>query len=65
MKYFIIKRQLFLVPQGNIVEELKKIDKFMIVLEKSRVSKIIRTVKQKNKECKGRLGYNPYNFVLT
>ena len=65
VKYFTIKRQLFLVPQGNIVEELKKIDKFMIVLEKSGVSKIIRTVKQKNKVCKGRLGYNPYNLFAT
>ena len=62
MKYFTIKSQLFLVPQGNIVEELKKIDKFMMVLEKSGVYKIIRTVKQKNKVSKGRLGYNPYNL---
>ena len=62
MKYFTIKRQLFLVPQTNIVEEYKKIDKFMEILDKSRVAEIIKNVKQQNEICKGRTGYNPYNL---
>lgn len=62
MKYFTIKRQLFLVPHTKIVEEYEKIDKFMIILEKSGIAEIIKNVKKKQEKCKGRLGYNPYNL---
>lgn len=62
MEYFTIKRQLFLVPQMNMIEEYKKIDKFMLILEKSGVAKIIENVKRQNEKCKGRIGYNPYNL---
>ena len=65
MKYFTIKRQLFLVPQANIVEEYEKIDRFMDVLEKSGIAKIIKSVNQREKICKGRIGYNPYNLLAT
>ena len=65
MKYFTIKRQLFLVPHAKIVEEYKKIDKFMQILEKSGVAEIIKSVKQKDEKCKGRSGYNPYNLFAT
>lgn len=62
MSHFTIKRSLFLVPSNECVEEFEKIDKFMIFLEKSGVGKIIENVKSKNKECKGRKGYNKYNL---
>ena len=62
MEYFTIKRPLFLVPSNICYEEFKKIDKFMKFLEESRVSKIISNVKYKDKNCKGRKGYNPYNL---
>lgn len=62
MEYFTIKRQLFLVPQTNIIEEYKKIDKFIQILEKSGVTQIIKNVKSKDENCKGRIGYNPYNL---
>jgi len=65
MKYFTIKRQLFLVPHAKIVEEYEKIDKFMQILEKSGVAEIIKSVKQKDEKCKGRSGYNPYNLFAT
>mgnify|MGYP003294591264 FL=1 len=34
----------------------------MILLEKSGVGKIIEYVKYNDKNCKGRRGYNPYNY---
>lgn len=42
-------------------EELDKIDKFISILNKSGIGNIIK--KEKNK--KGRYGYNPYNLVAT
>lgn len=65
MKYFTIKKQLFLVPTLDIVKEYEKIDKFMKLLENSGVGKIIEYVKLKNNKCKGRNGYNPYNLFAT
>lgn len=62
MEYFIIKRSLFIVPSKKCSVEFEKIDKFMNLLEKSDVGKIINSVKFKNKNCKGRNGYNPYNL---
>lgn len=62
MKYFTIKRAFFLVPSLDIMKEYERIDKFMVILEKSGVSQIIKYVKQKDKMCKGRRGYNPYNL---
>lgn len=62
MKYFTIKKQLFLAPTPNMLEEYEKIDKFIRLLENSGVGKIIEYVKYKDKKCKGRNGYNPYNL---
>ena len=52
MGNFNIKRNLFLVPQEEVLGEYEKIDKFMELLEKSGVSKIINSVNQKEKLCK-------------
>ena len=65
MEYFTIKRELFLVPQPNIAEEYKKIDKFMKVLEKAGIYEFIENVNKKEEICKGRIGYNPYNLFAT
>ena len=63
MSYFNIKCNLFLVPQTEVLGEYEKIDKFMELLEKSGVSKIIKNVKQKQKLCKQRNPkYDSYNL---
>lgn len=62
MEYFSIKRPLFIVPSKKCSENFEKIDKFMNLLEKSGIGKIIEYVKFKDKKCKGRAGYNPYNL---
>lgn len=62
MDYFSIKRPIFIVPSEKCSVEFEKIDKFMILLEKSGVGKIIEYVKYNDKNCKGRRGYNPYNL---
>ena len=62
MEYFSIKRPLFIVPSKKCCVEFEKIDKFMNLLEKSGVGEIIEHVKLKDKKCKGRTGYNPYNL---
>ena len=62
MNYFSIKRPIFIVPSEKCSVEFEKIDKFMILLEKSGVGKIIEYVKYNDKNCKGRRGYNPYNL---
>ena len=65
MSYFNIKNNFFLVPPKEVLGEFEKIDKFMELLEKSGVAKIIKDVKQKKKICKvesGNPGYNPYNL---
>ena len=50
------------MPSQKCNVEFEKIDKFMNLLEKSGVWKILKYVKQKDKNCKGRTGYNPYNL---
>ena len=62
MSYFTIKSSFWLVPSYRCDEEFRKIDKFMEFLEKSGVGKIVESVKTKDKQCKGRKGYNPYNL---
>ena len=42
--------------------EFENINKFMNLLEKSSVWKFLKYVKLKDKKCKGRNGYNPYNL---
>ena len=65
MKYFTINRSFFLAPSLYMLKEYEKIDKFMNLLENSGVAEIIKNVKYKNKKCKGRPGYNPYNLFAT
>ena len=62
MEYFSIKKPIFIVPSEKCTVEYEKINKFMNLLEKSGVGKIIEYVKKNNKMCKGRTGYNPYNL---
>ena len=62
MDYFSIKRPIFIVPSEKCSVEFEKIDKFMILLEKSSVGKIIEYVKYNDKNRKGRRGYNPYSL---
>ena len=62
MKYFSIKRPIFIVPSQKCNDEFEKIDKFMNLLENSGVGKIIESVKLKNNNCQGRIGYNPFNL---
>lgn len=62
MEYFSIKRPIFIVPSEKCSVEFEKIDKFMNLLDKSGVGKIIQSVKLKDKNRKGRNGYNPYNL---
>lgn len=64
MSYFNIKRTFFLVPSNTCLEEYEKIDKFMSILEKSGVGKIIEKEKQKKKE-QGNIKHNPYNIFAT
>ncbi len=57
MSYFTIKRSFWIVPSVDVLKEFEKIDKFLGILEKSGVGKIISYVKHKDKKCKGRNGY--------
>lgn len=61
MNYFIINRSLFIVPSKQCCEEYDKIDKFIGILNKSRIGEIIE--KEQNKI--GRKGYNPFNLTAT
>ncbi len=61
MDYFTIKRTFFVVPSNNCCEEYKKIDKFIEILNKSGIGKIIENEQKKI----GRKGYNPFNLVAT
>ena len=65
MEYFSIKRPIFIVPSEKCCVEYEKINKFMILLEKSGVGNIIQYVKYNDKNRKGRSGYNPYNLFAT
>lgn len=61
MEYFTIKKELFLVPSNDCYEEFKKIDKFMAILKKSGIEKLIEIKINKL----GRKGYNSYNLIAT
>ena len=61
MNYFNIKRPIFIVPSDNCVEEFEKIDKFIELLNKSGIGKII----DKKKKSMGRNGYNTFGLVAT
>lgn len=63
MEYFTTNRPIFLVPSTDCCEEFEKIDKFLLILEKSGVWKIIKKVKlEKCKSNKGRKGYDIYKL---
>ena len=63
MKYFTIKRSLFLVPSTKCDEEFRKIDIFLEILEKSKVGKLLDSISILNKtSLTGRKGYNPFNM---
>ena len=53
------------MPSKKCYGNFNEIDSFMNLLEKSGVGKIIEYVKSKDKKCKGRNGYNPYNLFAT
>ncbi len=59
MNYFNIKRSIFIVSSNKCIEEYEKIDKFIEILNKSGIGKLIENT-QKNI---GRKGYNPFNLV--
>lgn len=59
MNYFNIKRTIFIVPSNKCCEEYEKIDKFIEILNKSGIGKIIENVQNNI----GRKGYNPFNLV--
>ena len=50
MNYFTIKKTFFLVPSNTCYEEFEKIEKFMSILEKSGVGKIIEKVYREEKK---------------
>ena len=62
MKYFSTKHALFVVPSNRCNEEFEKIDKFLELLEKSDIGKIIEKTYKKDTN-KGRNGFNPYNMM--
>lgn len=64
MNYFTIKRTFFLVSSNTCYEEFEKIDKFMAILEKSEVGKVIEKEKNKKKN-QGNIKHNPYNLFAT
>lgn len=61
MNYFTIKRTFFLVYSNEVLEEFAKIDKFMLLLEKSGVGKIL----EKEANDKNNIKYSPYNLFAT
>lgn len=61
MSYFSTKSVLFLVPSNRCNEDFDKISKFLSILEKSGVGKIIYDVHKKENEA-GRNGYNPFDM---
>ena len=66
MKYFTIKKSFFLVYSNKCYEEFEKMDKFLEILEKSGIGKLIELEKKKNNKLElGRKGYNPYNLMAT
>lgn len=61
MDYFNIKRTIFIVPSKKCCEEYEKIDKFIGILNKSGIGKIIK----RELKVRGRTGYNTFNLVAT
>ena len=53
------------MPLSKYDKEKEKIDKFLKILQKSNLNKIIENVNKKKNKCKGRTGYNPYNMMAT
>ena len=65
MNNFTIKRTIFQFPSATCCKEYEKIDKFIDILQKSGINQIIENVNQRQKKCKGRNSYNPYNMMAT
>ena len=61
MNYFNINRSFFIVSSNKCCEEYDKIDKFIQLLNKSGIGKIIANEQSKI----GRNGYNPFNLTAT
>lgn len=61
MNYFNTIMPFFIVPSIEVCEEFEKIDKFLLILNKSGIGILI--AKEQNRS--GRLGYNPFNLVAT
>lgn len=63
MNYFTTKNSFFLVPSYKCDEEFRKIDKFLEILEKSGIGKLINSIHMSKKNgLVGRKGYNPFNM---
>ena len=54
-------RPIFIVPSNRCIEEFDKIDKFIGLLNKSNIGKLIN----QEQKLKGRNGYNPFDLVAT
>lgn len=66
MNYFTTKRTFFLVPSYMCDEEFEKINKYLFILEKSGIGKIIEQERKYRKKSKvGRKEYNPFNLMAT
>ena len=66
MNYFTTNRFLFLVPSDDCIEEFEKIDKFVELLNKSGIGKIIEQEHKKYKKTNcGKPNYNLYNMMAT
>ena len=66
MNYFTTNRFLFLVPSDDCIEEFEKIDKFVELLNKSGIGKIIEQEHKKYKKANfGKPNYNLYNMMAT
>lgn len=61
MSYFTIKKTIFLVYSNEVLEEFNKIDKFMLLLEKSNIGKFLEKVCSNKNNIK----YSPYNLFAT
>lgn len=61
MDYFNTIRSFFIVPSLEVYEEFKKIDRFITILNKSKIGILIEKEQNKN----GRNAYNIYNLVAT
>ena len=60
MRYFNIKQGFFITSMDISIEEIEKLDKFLEILEESKVGEIISQEININEE--GRPGYNPYDL---